>query len=50
VDYPVRTTYQPEEHRLEMTPASILELNEALSKMGDTPVRDIHNDFIVYPR
>ena len=50
VDYPVRTTYQPEERELQMTPAHILELYEAVSRMGDTPVRDVHNDFIVYPR
>jgi len=50
VDYVVRTTYQPEEHQLPMTPANILELYDAVSKMGDTPVREIHNDFIVYPR
>jgi len=50
VDYPVRTTYQPEEHALQMTPANILELYDAVSKMGDTPVRDVHKDFIVYPR
>src|SRR5262249_5347406 len=46
VDYPVRTTWQPEEHRLEMTPAHILELYEAVSKMKDGPVREIHGDFI----
>jgi hydroxyacylglutathione hydrolase len=50
VDYPVRTTYQPEERELQLTPAHILELYEAVSKMGDTPARDVHNDFIVYPR
>ena len=50
VDYPVRTTFQPEEHVLEMTAANILELHDAVSKMGDTPVRDVHRDFIVYPR
>jgi hypothetical protein len=50
VDYPVRTTYQPEERELQMTPAHILELYQAVWKMGDTPVRDIHKDFIVYPR
>jgi hypothetical protein len=50
VDYPVRTTYQPEEHTLEMTPTNILELYQALLKMGDTPVRDVHKDFIVYPK
>ena len=50
VDYPVRATYQPDEHALQMTPANILELYDAVSKMGDTPVRDIRKDFIVYPR
>jgi len=50
VDYPVRTTFQPEEHDLQMTPANILELYDAVSKMADTPVRDIHKDFIIYPR
>jgi glyoxylase-like metal-dependent hydrolase (beta-lactamase superfamily II) len=50
IDYPVRTTYQPEEHDLAMTPANILELYDAVSKMKDTPVRDIHSDFIIYPR
>jgi hydroxyacylglutathione hydrolase len=50
VDYPVRTTYQPEEHDLALTPTHILELNEAISRMLDGPVREIHNDFIVYPR
>jgi hydroxyacylglutathione hydrolase len=50
VDYPVRTTYQPEEHGLALTPRHILELHEAISKMADGPVREIHADFIVYPR
>jgi glyoxylase-like metal-dependent hydrolase (beta-lactamase superfamily II) len=50
VDYPVGTTYQPEERELQMTPAHILELYEAVLKMGEGPVRDVHNDFIVYPR
>jgi len=50
VDYPVRTTYQPEEHELAMKPAHILELYDAIMKMKDGPVRETHNDFIVYPR
>jgi glyoxylase-like metal-dependent hydrolase (beta-lactamase superfamily II) len=50
IDYPVRTTYQPEEHDLSMTPANVFELFDAVSKMKDAPVRDIHNDFIIYPR
>jgi len=50
IDYPVRTTYQPEEHDLAMTPANVFELYDAVLKMKDTPVRDIHNDFIIDPR
>jgi len=50
VDYPVRTTYQPEEHALALKPAHVLELYEAIMKMKDGPVRETHNDFIVYPR
>jgi hypothetical protein len=33
-----------------MTPVHILELYQAVSKMGDTPVRDVHRDFTVSPR
>jgi hydroxyacylglutathione hydrolase len=50
VDYPVRNTYQPEEHELALKPAHVLELYEAIMKMKDGPVRETHNDFIVYPR
>jgi glyoxylase-like metal-dependent hydrolase (beta-lactamase superfamily II) len=50
VDYPVRTTYQPEEHALALSASHVLELHEALVRMGDTPIRDTHKDFIVYPR
>jgi hydroxyacylglutathione hydrolase len=50
VDYPVRTTYQPEEHELAMRPAHIAELFEAISTMKDGPLREVHNDFIIYPR
>jgi glyoxylase-like metal-dependent hydrolase (beta-lactamase superfamily II) len=50
VDYPVRTTYQPEEHELAMRPLHIAELFEAISKMQNGPVREVHNDFIIYPR
>jgi hydroxyacylglutathione hydrolase len=50
VDYPIRTTFQPDEHQLAMTAANILELHDAVSRMGDTAVREVHKDFIVYPR
>jgi glyoxylase-like metal-dependent hydrolase (beta-lactamase superfamily II) len=50
VDYPVRTTYQPEEHELALKPSHVLELYDAVMKMKDGPVRETHNDFIIYPR
>jgi len=50
VDYPVRTTYQPEEHELALKSSHILELNEALIAMKDTPVREVHDSFIIFPR
>ena len=50
VDYPVGTTWQPDEHGLALKPAHILELHDAVVKMKDTPVREVHDDFIVSPR
>jgi len=50
VDYPIGSTYQPDEHVLPLTRAHILELDESLTKMGSAPVRETHADFIVYPR
>lgn len=49
-DYPVRTTYQPQEHRLELRLAHLLELHEALNKLGAAPKLQPHRDFIIYPR
>jgi len=50
VDYPVRTTFQPEEHELALKPTHILELHEALTKMKEAAVREVHKDFIISPR
>lgn len=50
IDYPVRTMYQPDEHRLAMTAADVLELRDAIMKMTEGPVREVHNDFIIVPR
>lgn len=48
-DYPVGTAYQPEEHALELSRGSLLELNEALRKMGERPVRLALRDFTIWP-
>jgi len=39
----------PDEHLLELPYASLKDLQAAVRKMGDTPVRDVHPDFIVTP-
>lgn len=48
-DYPIGTTYQPDEHILPLKTKTLIELNEALIKLGDKPKRETHNDFIIYP-
>ena len=49
-DYPMRAASHPNEHPLELPYQSLVELNAALHAMGQTPARDKHRDFIVYPR
>jgi glyoxylase-like metal-dependent hydrolase (beta-lactamase superfamily II) len=39
----------PNEHALELPYSDLLELQAAVHKMGDTPVKDAHHDFIVFP-
>lgn len=48
-DLPDRPPHS-DEHALELPYARLLELQAALKAMGDTPVRDVHPDFIVVPR
>jgi glyoxylase-like metal-dependent hydrolase (beta-lactamase superfamily II) len=48
-DYPQRAPSHPGEHRLELPYADLLELQAALKKMGDKPLKDIHDEFIVTP-
>jgi glyoxylase-like metal-dependent hydrolase (beta-lactamase superfamily II) len=48
-DYPVGTTYQPEEHILPLTIAQLEELDKALDAL-DLPKRDAHDDFIIVPK
>lgn len=50
VDYPTGTTYQPDEHALALTRAQVIELYTAVERMKDAPVRETHDDFIIYPR
>ena len=49
VDYPLGSTYQPNEHVLELRASHLNELNQALKTIGPHPKRQIHADFIIDP-
>jgi glyoxylase-like metal-dependent hydrolase (beta-lactamase superfamily II) len=49
IDYPEGTTYQPDEHALELGRAHLLELNDALTGMGGTIARRAFRDFTIWP-
>jgi hydroxyacylglutathione hydrolase len=49
VDYPVLTTYQPEEPRLEMTVEHLHAVRAALDHVGREPARYVCDDFILWP-
>lgn len=48
-DYRNAAPTHPDEHALELPYADLLELQAAVHAMGDTPARDVHRDFIVFP-
>jgi glyoxylase-like metal-dependent hydrolase (beta-lactamase superfamily II) len=49
VDYPVRTTYQPDEPPLEMTVAHLDAVRSALDEVGPEPSRRAFDEFILWP-
>ncbi len=49
VDYPMETIYQPKEHQLPLSVATLKELSSALAKLGDKPTKEVHDSFIIYP-
>ena len=49
IDYPVRTTYQPDEPPLEMTPAHLRAVRAALDEVGSHPERRAFADFVLWP-
>jgi hydroxyacylglutathione hydrolase len=49
-DYPTGTTFQPNEHVLQLTVNDLFLLNESLKRIGDTPVYKIHDAFIIVPK
>ncbi len=47
VDYPIRTTYQPEEPPLQLTVAHLHEIRRAIEEVGDRPGRHAYRDFVL---
>lgn len=49
VEYPYTTTFQPNEHVLQLKPSHLKELDDALKAIGPTPRREVHDSFIIDP-
>ncbi|MFE4994562.1 MBL fold metallo-hydrolase [Streptomyces mirabilis] len=50
VDYPVRTTYQPDEPPLQMTTGQLHDVRAAIDTVGDRPGRHVFDDFVLCRR
>ncbi|SNT35313.1 Glyoxylase, beta-lactamase superfamily II [Granulicella rosea] len=49
LDYPVGTIYQPDEHALELSRGTLLEMQAALATLNGTPKRVAYRDFSLWP-
>ncbi|GAA2396026.1 MBL fold metallo-hydrolase [Nonomuraea africana] len=49
VDYPIRTTYQPDEPPLQMTTGHLHEIRAAIKEIGDRPSRRAYPLFVLWP-
>ncbi|MCH8073155.1 MAG: hypothetical protein IIA09_14510 [Proteobacteria bacterium] len=49
VDYPIGTTYQPDEHHLPLTVSDVTALHQAIAGM-EIPQRTRLGSFILWPR
>ena len=49
VDYPVGTMYQPNEHVLELSRGSLLEMQDAIAALHGTPRRVAYAEFSLWP-
>ena len=49
-DYITGTTYQPEEQILPLKIRDLVQLNQSLIRLGNNPKKEIHNNFIIYPK
>ncbi len=50
VDYPTGSTFQPDEHKLPLAIEDLRTLQRTLDELGDTPVREVHDTFIISPK
>lgn len=50
VDYPTGSTFQPDEHKLPLAIEDLRTLQRTLDKLGDTPVHEVHDTFIISPK
>lgn len=50
LDYPVRTSFQPKEHSLELSRSTLLELQQALAALKGKPTRVAYRDFTIWPK
>ncbi|WP_369264722.1 hypothetical protein [Streptomyces sp. R35] len=46
-DYPVRTTYQPDEPPLQMTTDQLRDIRRAVESVGERPGRHAFDDFVI---
>lgn len=49
VDYPVGTIYQPEEHALELSRGTLLQMQDAINALHGTPARVAYAEFSLWP-
>lgn len=50
IDYPSGSTFQPDELKLPLAIDDLRRLQRALDKLGDRPVREVHDKFIISPK
>lgn len=49
IDYPMGSTYHPEEQKLPLSVEDLKTLQFSLNKLGDKPTKQVHKNFIIYP-
>jgi glyoxylase-like metal-dependent hydrolase (beta-lactamase superfamily II) len=49
IAFDFQSTYHPEEHELQLSVDHLSELDRALASMGEDPVLEVHDDFVIVP-